>query len=121
MDIPWGRKESDTPKRLSLSLSELQYVWRPGHGSAWQGQRLESEAKGSVCCGKTREPWRCLMKMLPWRLLSQGKEGWRKGMLSETVKRPQEKGRFCQRAGLALLSLDLISLLPRARADGGPG
>ena len=47
--------------------------------SAWQGQRLESEAKGAICSGKTREPWRCLMNMLPWRLLSQGKEGRRKG------------------------------------------
>ena len=25
MDIPWGRKESDTTERLSLSLSEICY------------------------------------------------------------------------------------------------
>lgn len=40
-----------------LEAGKLQYVWRP-ESSSVGGGGLESEVKGDVCLGRSREPWR---------------------------------------------------------------
>ena len=85
-----------------LEVRKHQHVWRPGSSWAGRGSRLEADVKGSICPGRSREPWRCLIKMLPQRLLIQGKVGRRnlRSALRNSEEATGDGGGICQGAAL---------------------